>query len=79
MDTVKDFFDWFRGIGGRVPDHYKPMIEESFREKLIVSSFSNRAEEIKQKYNHKFIHILAKKDFLEDVPDIDKIYFEKKE
>jgi hypothetical protein len=52
---INKFFNWFKILGGNVANFKADEIAEQFQEpKFFVSTFKNRAEEVKQKYNHKF-------------------------
>jgi hypothetical protein len=52
---INKFFNWFKSLGGNVANFKADEIAEQFQEpKFFVSTLKNRAEEVKQKYNHKF-------------------------
>jgi len=78
MNNFQKFANWFLTMGGNVPEHYKGMIEPRLSTVTanVASSFKERAEEIKEKYNHKFETTV--KQELGDFPDITSIKFEKK-
>lgn len=55
MEKVNVFYDWFKKLGGNT----QQIVVEDISIKLnqptfLVSTFKNRAEEIKEKYNYKF-------------------------
>lgn len=80
MNSVENFLKWFQGMGGRVP----PNIEEVLNTRYVynpepVSSFKDRAEYIKKKYNYKFKGKPICDHDLSGFPDISKINFVKNE
>jgi endonuclease V-like protein UPF0215 family len=55
MKRTKKFYKWFKNLGGNVNIADMTNIHERLNEPiLIVSTFKNRAKEIKEKYNYKF-------------------------
>lgn len=73
MERMNKFFDWFIKLGGNIYDQYSEHIMDKFKkEEPKVSSFKERPQEIKQKYNYTF------DDLMKDVPDISKLKFDKK-
>jgi len=74
MDTLQAFIQWYHRMGGKYNESYNEQIKSKLMEtKVKNSSFKERAEEVKRKYNHKFW-----KNVLKNVPDISKLKFEKK-
>ena len=56
MERVHNFYNWFQNIGGDVNNINYDNLFDTLNETILkVSSFKNRADEIKQKYNHKFV------------------------
>lgn len=55
MEKVNNFFEWFKKLGG---DSKNLDVTSTFKKlndiPLFIPTLKNRAEEIKQKYNHKF-------------------------
>ncbi len=52
---MEEFFKWFITLEGNIYDKYSLHIMDKFiREKPKVSSLKIRAEEIKNRFNHKF-------------------------
>jgi len=74
-----DFVKWFRALGGRVPDNFKDVPATTYiYDSVPVSSFKDRAEYIKKKFNHKFRLRSRHDNFLKDEPNIDDIDFVRK-
>ena len=77
--NFSSFAKWFQGLGGRVPDRFEEVLNTRYIfDPPPVSSFKNRAEFIKKKYNHKFTHLKLKNNFLAEEPNIENIIFVKK-
>ncbi len=55
MKKANKFYDWFESIGGNMVhiDVSNLVLKLNFQI-LFISSFKNRAAEIKEKYNYKF-------------------------
>lgn len=76
---MSSFVTWFRGLGGRVPDRFDEVLNTRYMYDVPpVSSFKNRAEYIKKKYNYKFTQLKVKNNFLDGEPDVNSITFVKK-
>ena len=55
MEKTNNFYNWFKSLGGDVNFVNIEEINNRLHEPiLIVSTFKNRAKEIKKKYNYKF-------------------------
>jgi len=77
--NFNNFSKWFRGMGGRVPEKFEEVLNTRYTyDPQPVSSFKDRAEYIKKKYNYKFTHLKLKNNFLDGEPDINNITFIKK-
>jgi hypothetical protein len=60
MKKTKKFYKWFKNLGGNVNLIDWGEINDRLNEPiLIVSTFKNRAKEIKEKYNYKFNLIMT--------------------
>jgi len=81
MDRVERFVKWFQSLGGFIPEDTKQEIKSILEPTYVPesNSFKERPQEIKDTYNHKFKRILDKEDFLSDTPDINKLFFERKD
>ena len=81
MDRVERFINWFTNLGGFIPEETKKEIKHIFNPVASYGehSFKDNPKEVKEKYNHKFKRVLTKEDFLSDTPDIDKLFFERKD
>ena len=76
MKALKNFIKWFTDLGGAMDQHMEDVCKARMQPVPVPkSSFRNRPEEIKEKFNHKFKAKPVEDDFLNDVVDID---FEKK-
>jgi len=76
---AEQFLGWFRRLGGNLPDNFEEVLNTRYvYDPDPISSFKNRAAEIKKKFNHKFRAKSIHDDFLKSEPNIETIYFEKK-
>jgi hypothetical protein len=75
MNWIEQFIRWFQRLGGNIPSDFREAINDRYiYDPPKASSFKERADYIKTKYNHKF----ERKSPVDDHPDIHKIKFEKK-
>ncbi len=55
MKKTNKFFAWFKKLGGNVNFRDLTEIYDRLNEPILtVSTLKNRAEEVKEKHNHKF-------------------------
>jgi len=55
METMNKFFDWFIKLGGNIYDQYSEHIMDKFVDtEPKISSLKDRAQEVKDRFNHKF-------------------------
>jgi hypothetical protein len=76
MTWIEQFIRWFQGLGGTLPSDFREAINDRYiYDPPKVSSLKDKAGNIKDRYNHKFV----KKSPVDEHPDISKIKFEKNE
>jgi hypothetical protein len=57
MANLNSFLAWFQNLGGDQANANIDKLHTAVNEPVLrVSTFKNRAKEIKEKYNHKFIN-----------------------
>jgi len=54
MKNILNFEKWYTKLGGKIPINEKLNFEALNQVELKVSSFKNRAKEVKEIYNYKF-------------------------
>ena len=55
MKQAIKFYKWFKKLGGNVNfENYEEIYKRLNEPIFMVSTLKNRAQEIKEKYNHKF-------------------------
>jgi len=79
MNDLKQFLKWFGNIGGPVPTVFDKILAKFTPIPIPVSSFKNRAADIKKKYNYRFKNRSIFDDFMSEEPDLDKLYFERRD
>ena len=55
MKNATSFYNWFQILGGNLANlEVGNLVSKLNNPSLFISSFKNRPEEIKEKYNYKF-------------------------
>jgi len=80
MDRVKQFFRWFKALGGTLPETEEAINDRYIYDPKPVTTFKRRAAEIKRKYNHQFkFRTVVVDNSVSSFPDISKLDFFRKD